>query len=120
MQRIRESSAKYEASLTKMWELEASVLQRDIEANGKEATIEKIQRDSIENYKDPDSVLFRDLKLVEFGDGVLLCGSLNAKNGFGAYVGYQQFLASTIKMYLPRKGEAYAMNTAVMINKVCM
>ncbi|WP_417585169.1 hypothetical protein [Nitrincola sp.] len=118
--RFNEDLAKHKASQTRMWEIEASILQRTITENGEMPTIEKIKRDSIANFKDPDSVLFKDLKLISFGDGKLLCGSLNAKNGFGAYVGYKQFLASTITMHLPRKDERFAITTERMIRDICI
>lgn len=44
------------------------------------------------NFKDPDSVMFRDLKVIlENGKPNYVCGEANAKNGFGAYVGYEKF-----------------------------
>jgi len=42
-------------------------------------------------YKDPDAVLFKDLKLDWHQQHI--CGELNAKNGFGAYTGYEMFRA---------------------------
>lgn len=44
-----------------------------------------------ERYKDPDAVLFKDLMLDSRQQHI--CGSLNAKNGFGAYTGYETFRA---------------------------
>lgn len=38
--------------------------------------------------RDPSSVQFRDLT----GEGDTVCGEVNAKNGFGAYVGFQRFV----------------------------
>ncbi|MHC8305411.1 hypothetical protein [Pseudomonas sp. PB3P13] len=42
-------------------------------------------------YKDPDAVQFKDLTLD--WQQQHMCGMLNAKNGFGAYTGYERFRA---------------------------
>lgn len=39
-------------------------------------------------FRDPESVQFRDVRL---GKEDALCGEVNAKNGYGAYVGFQPF-----------------------------
>ncbi len=43
-----------------------------------------------EKFKDPQSVRFTGLKF----DGVTLCGEVNGKNSFGAYVGSDKFAAT--------------------------
>lgn len=43
-------------------------------------------------YKDPDAVLFKDLRLDWQQQHI--CGQLNAKNGYGAYTGYERFRAA--------------------------
>ena len=45
------------------------------------------------DLKDPDSALTRDLRAYELSDGQgrIICGEMNGKNSFGAYVGYQTF-----------------------------
>lgn len=45
-------------------------------------------------FKDPDSAHFRNLKVVQVNSPALkwyVCGEVNAKNGFGGYVGYERF-----------------------------
>jgi hypothetical protein len=42
-------------------------------------------------FLDPDTAKFRWLPLPTKLKGSLYCGSVNAKNGFGAYTGYQAF-----------------------------
>lgn len=47
---------------------------------------------------DPDSALFKDVWAVRgqiegAPEGVFACGTVNAKNGFGGYVGYMPFVA---------------------------
>ncbi|MDV5495393.1 hypothetical protein QM071_24765 [Escherichia coli] len=50
-----------------------------------------------DDMKDPTSVMFRKDKFVrtDHDDGSVtgfVCGELNAKNGFGAYVGYHSYV----------------------------
>ena len=44
---------------------------------------------------DPESARYRDVYLVSMPgtEGVLFCGSVNAKNGLGGYTGYRRFIA---------------------------
>lgn len=44
--------------------------------------------------KDPSSVQFRNERVVEYNNGHLVCGEYNAKNSYGAYVGFSPFAAS--------------------------
>ena len=44
--------------------------------------------------KDPDSAIFKDVKIVTNSKGEKsICGSYNAKNSYGGYVGYKGFSA---------------------------
>lgn len=43
--------------------------------------------------KDPESVQFRELKFNSERD--VLCGEVNARNGFGGYVGYKRFFVNS-------------------------
>ena len=45
-----------------------------------------------ERLKDPESANFRDLVVRQFKGKDAVCGQVNAKNGFGAYVGFQKFV----------------------------
>ncbi|WP_156402212.1 hypothetical protein [Caulobacter sp. Root1472] len=58
---------------------------------------------------DPDSALFKDVwavrgKLAEAPEGVFACGTVNAKNGFGGYVGYTPFVAIGSTVLTPQDG----------------
>ena len=51
---------------------------------------------AVADLKDPDSAKFRDLFVSRSENGALvLCGEMNAKNSFGAYVGYAPIAVST-------------------------
>ena len=58
---------------------------------GLELSKEKIKK----QLKDPDSANFRNVRYVSFkSEGRLICGEYNAKNSYGAYVGYRLFVGS--------------------------
>lgn len=49
----------------------------------------------VHDLKDPDSAKFRGIgiyKSTTGKGGVTVCGEVNAKNAFGAYVGYKRFM----------------------------
>lgn len=49
---------------------------------------------------DPSSAQFRNVHVVRWSVGRTVCGEINGKNAFGAYVGFTRFAASY-------KGEAF-------------
>lgn len=65
---------------------------------GVDKAIELAQKEVAADTRDPDSAKFRYMRFVqteETKDGEvkgIVCGQLNAKNGFGAYAGFSPFL----------------------------
>ena len=57
--------------------------------------IEKSKKTISNNFKDPESVRFRNL-ILSNKKLPTLCGEVNAKNSYGAYVGYKGFIHSSI------------------------
>lgn len=53
-------------------------------------------------FKDPDSVRFRDVAIYQRynSEQRFLCGEVNAKNSYGAYVGYKTFYATDGDVYV--------------------
>lgn len=47
-----------------------------------------------QGFKDPNAAQFRGLYVTKAGPALILCGEVNAKNGFGAYVGFRRFYAA--------------------------
>jgi hypothetical protein len=45
--------------------------------------------------RDPGSANFRDVQdyILQYGDVHIACGLVNAKNGFGGYVGFKRFIS---------------------------
>lgn len=57
--------------------------------------IARTQRAVKAQMRDPDSVRFRNTRFRIFqGKTPMVCGEINAKNGFGGSTGYQRFIAS--------------------------
>lgn len=64
-----------------------------IPANGDEPDVPEIARAKkivTDRMKDPTSVMFKDV--VFFKEKQTVCGSINAKNSYGGYTGYQLFV----------------------------
>lgn len=57
------------------------------------ALIAQVKRNIANGLKDPDSAKFRDVTLRPFAKGHVVCGQVNAKNSYGAYVGFVPFVA---------------------------
>lgn len=75
-------------------ERHASELGALLKAGTPEAQAIEQAKDAVAyDLKDPASVQFRNLRLRDFQGGKLLCGEINAKNSYGAYVGYAPFYA---------------------------
>lgn len=45
-----------------------------------------------QQLRDPDSAQFRDIKIGTGDDAHFVCGYVNAKNGFGGYIGFTRFM----------------------------
>lgn len=57
-------------------------------------TINTVKSTIKSTLKDPDSAIFKDVKVVTNSKGEKsICGSYNAKNSYGGYVGYKGFSA---------------------------
>ena len=70
----------------------------DTPVNTRPATVTKqdhgfVQTGIIDDLKDPGSAQTRNLVAYDLSDGQgrIICGQMNGKNSFGAYVGYQPF-----------------------------
>jgi len=62
----------------------------------KDDFVENAKKVVADRMKDPESVKFRNLKTIK-DDGLrLLCGDVNAKNSYGAYIGYAPFVSNPV------------------------
>lgn len=65
--------------------------------------VAEFKQATLEVLKDPDSARFRSLRMTE-GPKLdmrfrALCGEVNAKNGFGGYIGFQRFVTWRVANY---------------------
>lgn len=98
----RTRAAQEEAARTKKQEAERQEAQAY--ASAREA-VEAVRS----SLTDSDSAIFKDVwavrgKLAETPEGVFACGSVNAKNSFGGYVGYMPFVAIGSTVVTPQDG----------------
>ena len=47
--------------------------------------------------KDPDSAQFRDVREAKHEGRRIVCGEVNAKNGYGAYAGFERFVVDVTR-----------------------
>ncbi len=67
--------------------------------------------------KDPDSAQFRNVRVVDVEEGILVCGEVNGKNSYGKYAGFVLFISGlTVKIYKPSSDPIYerAFNAGLM------
>lgn len=57
------------------------------------AARQTVARAVANTMKDPNSAEFRDWHAFQSQKGLLVCGEVNAKNGYGGYVGFTHFVA---------------------------
>lgn len=59
---------------------------------GQSGELERAKEEVASRARDPSSVQFRNVRFEAQHDGSkVLCGEMNAKNGFGGYVGFRDF-----------------------------
>ena len=62
-----------------------------------------------ERLRDPSSAVYRSVKIYEHPNsdgGVVFCGEVNARNGFGGMVGFERFVAHPTNAALESMGPA--------------
>lgn len=70
--------------------------------------VEEAKRAAASKLKDPEAARFRNVVIKSYIDGKIICGELNGKNSYGAYVGYRPFAASPMDAVLQSTGSRYA------------
>lgn len=66
-----------------------------------------------DKMRDPGSVQWRNVRVVDYDGGHLVCGEYNAKNAFGGYVGYRVFAASNTVVRLESRNQDREVAAAV-------
>jgi hypothetical protein len=67
--------------------------QADRESNTKYTLLAAAERAIKERLKDADSAQFRNESVHKNGKGLIVCGEVNAKNGFGGFSGFKHFVS---------------------------
>lgn len=62
------------------------------------ALIAKAKERMLADLKDPDSAKFRNIHVREVDGAKFVCGEMNAKNGYGGYIGFARFLTDGDKV----------------------
>lgn len=72
-----------------------------------------LQQQARRSLRDPEGARIRDAKLYESDDGAHLavCGVLNAKNGYGAFVGETPFISTSTGLVRLAEEEPQAFET---------
>jgi len=78
-----------------------------LKKRSKSAAISAAKKNVADSLKDPSSAQFRNVRLVPYKDGSVICGEVNAKNSYGGYVGFKDFVASTTSATLQYEDAKY-------------
>ena len=73
----------------------ATSVKAALENETPQQVMEKGKKAIADSLKDPSSAQFRNVRLVEYLDGVVVCGDVNGKNSYGGYVGFTNFVSGT-------------------------
>lgn len=84
--------------------------------------LDKVKLYLSENFIDPDSLKYRNIRTFYENGEFKVCGEVNAKNSFGAYTGFHGFYGDVDK-----NGKAYAIayesydnpNTRIIFSSIC-
>lgn len=79
---------------------------------GEREVVEQSKNVIAEGLKDPESARFRNVALKLFEGRPIVCGEVNGKNSYGAYVGYRRFAANHQESSVEDVGGAYPHITA--------
>lgn len=85
---LQEASVNYVATRARLAKkyMDLGVKEKDMIAKSLETVREAM--------RDPEGARVRNVELLDFRGGKVVCGEINPKNGYGAYVGYMPFVAT--------------------------
>ena len=73
----------------------SGLVKEKLEQLSPQKVMEVVQARMVNELKDPDSAKFRNVRIVTYLNGAVVCGEINAKNSYGGYVGFRRFAGST-------------------------
>lgn len=59
------------------------------------------------SLRDPGSAQFRNVSVKKFNGGRVVCGEVNAKNAYGGYVGFKEFVGGVATATIASTGSKY-------------
>lgn len=85
----------------------ANTVKTYLTSGTQEQAIEAAKQTVASSLKDPSGAQFRNVRLVNYLDGSVICGEVNGKNSHSGYAGFSPFVASTNASYLYDKDSKY-------------
>lgn len=85
----------------------AKELEETIKTVPAEKILKKVEEMVTYGLKDPESSRFRNLRFVKYEGRVVVCGEVNAKNSYGGYVGFENFIAGLKTWHMMKSSEAH-------------
>ena len=120
---FQSAAAQLEASSLQRLEFLAYQTQQQLNKGISEADVVESAKVVVANkLKDPESVRFRNVRLVKFMNEHVVCGEVNGKNSYGGYVGFSRFMASPIGAELEDTDRRYPHITMLSnagLNRAC-
>ena len=67
--------------------------------------LENVLKNVVYGLKDPDSAKFRNVRFVKYNNQIVVCGEVNAKNSYGGYVGFSEFISGITSSKIIKSAE---------------
>lgn len=81
--------------------------------NGPEQTISKAEDVVKSQLKDPNSAIFQNTRVIDYGSGKIVCGLVNSKNSYGGYVGSTPFVAGVDDTQIYQDSDTLTFNAGI-------
>ena len=108
------SSGSYQSPVVQMRNISLNIVKiysesvaQSLARMPKDEILESGKQSVASKLKDPLSAQFRNVRLVKYLDGAVICGQVNAKNSYGGYVGFTDFVGSAYSATLRDSSSKY-------------
>lgn len=107
-QESKDPNARIREESTKMVDGFAVSVSEYLKRKSQKNAIEQAQKVIADSLRDPSSAQFRNVRMVPYKDGRVICGEVNGKNAYGGYVGFKPFVSGVTSFQIARSGGRYA------------